>query len=456
MKKIRKMKKVLAFILALTLVLGMSAVAFAGEATYSGDEDIIIEEEEATGGMSTQTFTKQINVTKRVEGDLREAGEKFEIELLKREFLGSTYRPTGRTISLAKDETGSFSISFLENPGRYRVRENLTSAQQDYYDVDIHHSNNNKKATVTNTAKFIPPVYEDWNPITINKELTINNEGTLNPAETFNFLIGAGSGERDGNTIVAPAFNPNTFAITVGQGGTAGSADITLPNFTKVGVYTYPVTETAGSTAGMNYDSGTYYLVVTVINNPDFGIEEDAPQFLRVLTLTDENDVKDDTFENDFDAGDLVIKKETTGNFTDSDDEFTVTVTLTPVAGKTLVDDAIDHTGSTSYYQDPATSAVTITYTIKKDSIVSIKNIPYDVTYTVEEAQALNYDAPLYDGNEEGAIEAASISTTITNNRDTEIDTGINLDNIPYILMIVVVTGGLVGLTLKKRFTGRE
>ena len=58
----------------------------------------------------------------------------------------------------------------------------------------------------------------------------------------------------------------------------------------------------------MVYDSATYYLVVTVISNPDFG-EEDEPEFLRVLTLTDENNVKVDDFENTFNAGSLTIKR---------------------------------------------------------------------------------------------------------------------------------------------------
>ena len=109
----------------------------------------------------------------------------------------------------------------------------------------------------------------DWTQVTINKNITLTNTGTVNPAETFNFTIGAGTGLRDGKSVPAPAFTPNTFSISVAQGGETASANINLPIFNGVGVYTYPITETAGNTAGMTYDIVPKDLVVTVINNPN-------------------------------------------------------------------------------------------------------------------------------------------------------------------------------------------
>ena len=85
----------------------------------------------------------------------------------------------------------------------------------------------------------------------------------------------------------------------------------------------------------MRYDSGEYNLVVTVINNPAFG-EDEEPEFLRVLTITDGNNVKSDAFENTFEAGSLTVNKVVTGNYGDPNDEFEVTVTLTPNQGKVL------------------------------------------------------------------------------------------------------------------------
>ena len=257
--------------------------------------------------------------------------------------------------------------------------------------------------------------------------------------------------KKHGKTITAPDFSPATFTIDVSQGGTIGTANINLPTFSRVGVYTYPLTETAGTAAGMNYDTATYYLVVTVINNPDFG-KDGEPEFLRVLTLTDDNNVKRDSFKNSFNAGNLTINKVVTGNYSDPDDEFTVTVTLTPITGKTLKADPIVATGAKSFNQDKTTGVVTITYTVKKDSAFTIENVPYDINYNVvESANTLDYTVT-YE-NPSGLMDASVETTNITNSRDKDIVTGINLDNLPFVILLVSALGGIVVFTIKKRLS---
>ncbi len=293
--------------------------------------------------------------------------------------------------------------------------------------------------------------YKDGSPITIKKALTATPVGS-NPEETFNFTIGNGSGIRGEDTLTAPAFNPAKFSITVSKAGTTGTALINFPTFTEVGEYTYEVKEDKGDTAGFDYDAATYYLKITVINNPAYpgtvpGTEE---KFLRVLTLIDGNDVKTDSFENTFDAGDLTIKKESVGNFADPDVEFTVTVTLTPKTDFKLKDDVIDAEGADSYLQDSTNGVVTITYTVRDGSEFTITNIPYDVTYVVEEAADKDY-VVTYDGKESGEINARSIETMITNTRNKTIDTGISLDSLPYILLLGFAVLGMGVLFFRKR-----
>lgn len=288
--------------------------------------------------------------------------------------------------------------------------------------------------------------YKDGSPVTIKKEVTIKNDGTEKPAETFSFTVGAGSGERDNVAIDAaqvPAFNPNTFTITVDADKTEGTANINLPDFDQVGVYTYPITETAGDTAGMRYDGGTYYLRVTVINDPD-----NEEEFLRVLTIVGEDDVKTDAFQNEFYAGDLTIKKVITGNYADPDDEFTITVTVTPDAGKVIKPDPI--VWNTENITE-ADGVYTATYTLKGGESATIKNLPYDVSYTVVETQDTRYDNAAYDDNASGDFKAATVETTITNNRDTTIETGINLDSLPYLILLAVAIGGLALFVVRRR-----
>ncbi|MGI6526718.1 MAG: DUF7601 domain-containing protein [Caldicoprobacterales bacterium] len=218
----------------------------------------------------------------------------------------------------------------------------------------------------------------------------------------------------------------------------------------SVGVYTYPITEIAGNTAGMRYDSGEYYLVVTVTNDPD-----NEGEFLRVLTLTDENNLKTEAFQNSFSAGDLTINKIITGNFADPDDVFTVTVTVTPDEGKVInsgpivwnadEDDVVEEEG-----------VYTATYTLKGGESVTIQNLPYDVSYTVVETRDTRYDAPKYDDNAQRAFNEAAIATTITNNRNIGIETGVNLDSLPYFIILALAIGGLAVFMVRRRMVINE
>lgn len=294
------------------------------------------------------------------------------------------------------------------------------------------------------------PGYVDGSPVTIKKALTATPTGS-NPSNTFTFNVGTGTyaiSEGATETTTAPAFgDSSTFTIDVAAGETAGTTDIELAKFDRVGVYTYPITETAGNTAGMTYDTGTYNLVITVINNPA------GEGFLRVLTMTDGNNVKTDSFKNTFNAGSLTVKKETAGNYADPNDTFEVTVTLNAVEGKVLRNEMI--TASTNAtvtgVEENGTGEVTVTYTVKKGSEFTINNIPYDVAYTVVEAVDKGYTVS-YVGDT-GTVKAdnASATTTITNTRNKGIATGISFDNIPYILLLVGAALGLGALIVRKR-----
>lgn len=292
--------------------------------------------------------------------------------------------------------------------------------------------------------------YEDKSEVTINKTLTIVNQGTKNPSETFSFTVVEGSGERDDQSIPAPEFDQEdaAFEITIDAGETEASTDINLPDFTQVGVYTYTLEENPGTTAGMRYDSNEYYLVVTVINDPD-----NEGEFLRVLTLTDENNLKTEAFENSFEAGDLTINKVITGNFADPDDVFTVTVTVTPDEGKVINADPIEWYTEAVSEED---GVYTATYTLKGGESVTIKNLPYDVSYTVVETRDTRYDAPKYDNNAERDFDAATIETTITNERNIGIETGINLDSMPYLIILAVAIGGLAVFMVRRRMVINE
>ena len=99
-------------------------------------------------------------------------------------------------------------------------------------------------------------------------------------------------------------------------------------------------------------------------------------------------------------------------------------------------------------------------------------NLPYDIEYTVDEMNGtttvLNQGDKIndtyqvsYDNNKAGTIGTGEgkiaptngvISTEVTNTwGDDNIDTGVILDNAPYMLMLTVVAAGAMTLVIKKR-----
>lgn len=292
--------------------------------------------------------------------------------------------------------------------------------------------------------------YKDDSQVRIDKNITAQG---MNPEETFNFTVGAGNYIGPIANVEAPVIDG--FSIPVGQDEASNFTDINLPEFTAIGVYTYVISETSGNTAGMKYLGGPNTLKITVIN-------DGQGKFKRVLTMTsveDGENIKVDAFENEFYSGNLVINKEITGNNAVFTDKFDVTVTLTPEEGKNIkegpiaVSDAVD--GEYNVVKDSETGIVTITFTVTNGSEVSINNIPYDVSYVVTEdstAVGTDRDYTATITNAEGDINAASQTVNIENKLDTTIETGVNLDNLPYILILGAVTIGLFGFTMKRRF----
>ena len=289
--------------------------------------------------------------------------------------------------------------------------------------------------------------YTDETKIKIDKEIKLTKEGTVNPEETFDFTVGAGvvTGKGVTDTVVnAPAIED--FSIKFGQGVTEAFTNLELPEYDHVGIYTYEITETDGNTAGMLYNTEAYKLQVTVLNDVDGG-------FKRVVTLvTGENDVKTDTILNTFKAGELVVTKEITGNFSQSDDTFEVTVTLTPDTGKVLKEGPITVTGAagqTGSVVKNDDGTVTVTFTVTHNSTVTIANVPYDVSYVVTEDSG-DYKEKITD-TDNGKIDKDTQKVEIVNTLDQEVATGVNLDNLPYILVLALVGVGLISFTVRKR-----
>lgn len=304
-------------------------------------------------------------------------------------------------------------------------------------------------------------------------DIAIKFEGTGTvTAETFNYVINDGA-LVDGDTVYvtdSPVTDVDgeipeisidtTYTTRTLIPGQTGNLRLNLPTYNSVGVYYYTVTQTPGNTAGVEYDSKEIIVKVTVVQqaNGKINVAFATASLADTNPSDDKTDVKIAEFVNTYSAGSLSVKKLVTGNLGDRDKEFNVKVTFTAPTDKE-VESVISYTDGTA--QTIATSAwkekngskqAEVTITLKHDETVTFTNIPYGVTYKVEETsyQDDGYTTT-YSGNENGTINAVTDTVTITNTKNSTVDTGIVLDSLPYVLLIAVAVVGVVIFTARKR-----
>ena len=301
----------------------------------------------------------------------------------------------------------------------------------------------------------------DMSTVTLTKEYKLSNAGTTSPAENFAFSALTCTSVTDAaagvSTENAPVPTIDSVSYTAGEAG-GGNAKkditITLPTYTSVGIYTYTFTETDGGTAGVTYRSAPITLVVTVI-------EQDGKVRVAAVHTENENEgKKSGEFNNEYSAGSLSVTKTVTGIMGDQQKEFTVKVTFAAPTGDTVRGDItyVDGTKTKTIAAGEGwTDSKEVFITLKHGETVTFTNIPYGVTYTVVEddytaPNAGGYDKADYtfdDGNKK--IDRASENVTITNNKGGVVDTGINMDSVPYILLLAVACMGLFVFISKKR-----
>lgn len=310
----------------------------------------------------------------------------------------------------------------------------------------------------------------------ITKKYTATNPNTTSPEETFTFTAVATNVKNAGvnaagnaiTTADAPQLTIEAAAYGSGDATTTG-ADKTLvishtTPFPNVGIYYYTVTEAASNKAGVTTHEEDMLLKVSVIyNDAGTALEEKYAFYTAMDDKGEGKGTKNSAVENTYSAGSLKVTKVVTGNLGDKNKKFNVTVTFTAPAGKTVAGDISyveNGTPKTIATKDWKDGVATVKIAVAHNNTIEFTNIPYDVTYTVVEDDytettegAKDYDEAKYEfSDEHEKIDSANDTVTITNNKgDNHIDTGVILDNAPYILMLAVVAGGAMTLVIKKR-----
>lgn len=255
-----------------------------------------------------------------------------------------------------------------------------------------------------------------------------------------------------------------------------------LDKYTRVGDYVYTVTQNVTGTpqAGVDHQD-TFYMKVQVYGVLDDGnFLTDDMQVSVVFSedATNFNKNQDDSYgpklaniTNTYTAGGLTVTKKVAGYGGDREQEFAFTVTFTNTDSTKAFDNAIKVSGDSS--DSVEQEGNTYTFTLKHGQSVSFTNVPKGIAYTVTETPADEYTTKIYNsstftvlnrGDEIG--EKGSVSGTIAggdaqgvtyvNSRDFTPDTGVILDNAPYIVMIGIVAVVAIVLIVKKKKRDEE
>ena len=293
------------------------------------------------------------------------------------------------------------------------------------------------------------------------------------PVETLEFEIVADEGNPDGTLITLGSDEeaPNTVPVD----GSASELDIkiNLPTYTKVGIYNYTITEKAGTTQGVTYSEET--IAVVVLAEYDYTGIEPAIVATAYAALAADAKEKLDEFTNEYGLGTLTVNKTVTGNLADQDKLFTIKVTLEAEEGLNVNSDITVFGGSDTSNAQTIEGAWTgskeITIKLKHGETVTIADIPAGISYTVEEdaSHLIKGDAPTPEElngeegykvtytDETGEIEADDTAEAkIVNEKKTEIQTGIVLDSLPYILLAVLAIAAVAVLIIRKRRYSEE
>lgn len=346
--------------------------------------------------------------------------------------------------------------------------------------------------TVGATAAFATAASGDainnGGDFTIPKNLTANETGMTVPSDTVNFTIIA---ENDAAETTGLAL-PTITSANVNNG--TGNITVSLPTYSKVGEYVYTITESEGNVAGVNYSTATYKMHVYVVNsdadNTQGSVLQYKVRFDKVTTGEngETTDKKISSIENTYDAGTLTVTKKVTGSMGDRDQAFSFDVTFTAPTGKILKSEvtvggtaeAVTAGTGCTYadgkitFAENATTA-TVSFTLTDSDSIVFTNVPNGVTYTVSEAKfgdyttkvgldnaaatsvAVNDDNKIVSsGTFSVSAQKSALSVNYINNNGALVDTGVILDNAPYIALLAIVAIGGVALMLNKRRRDEE
>lgn len=256
-------------------------------------------------------------------------------------------------------------------------------------------------------------------------------------------------------------------STTTATEGAENKLEIKLPNYTNVGTYYYKVKQVASTANGMEHATDELVLMVHVINEDGEDLSKtglkckvavlDADPLVEGTTPN-----KIDSLTNVYSNGNLTVKKTVKGNLGDRKQEFSFKVVLTKTAAITgnitlKVPNKEPITITPANWTD--NTYTTEVFTMKHGESASFANLPYGVTVQAievdENGRSVDTNLGDYEVTNSGKTEEikknGATEIEIINRSTVNVNTGVILDNAPYIALLTIVAAGAVVMILKKR-----
>lgn len=268
--------------------------------------------------------------------------------------------------------------------------------------------------------------------------------GSTNPAESLTYTVSDQS-VTSAETTVAPALTVGTAEYAEDAAG-ARSISLTFADCTTPGIYSYTLTPalTPNNEAGIEFAGEVLTVTYTVYYNED-------GELASAVAVKNAQDLKlssDTPIAIEYRSGKLSVQKSVLGNLGDKTKEFDITVTLVAADGKAYGSSAYAVEGQADNAASIAVGTPTI-FHLHDGETVLIADLPDGMTYTVSETVPRGYTNTI---SSTPAIEAAETrQVTVENTKQGDIDTGVFLNNAPYIAILGGVAAAAIVVAIRRR-----
>lgn len=307
----------------------------------------------------------------------------------------------------------------------------------------------------------------DNNGFTVDKTWTAASNTQLNNTEAFTFEVQFTGATAQGTWTPADLSTDKVVRTltadwkTLAGAGASANASLTAKtlfagyDFTAPGTYNFTVKEIAGSNPNIMYD-GTVYNVEVVVSMPDNYPASDTPVIKEIKAKVANGDKADKAaFANTAKANDsLKVFKKVAGTAANTQDEFSYTLKIEGAQGSYGY--VLNGVAGTFDAKD------TLTFKMKHDQSIEIKNLPEGATYTVTEADTDYTESFAVDGGQAqaGKVATGTIhkdSTVVyTNEKGFAPATGVNSDTMPFVFGGLVVVAGAGALLISRKRRASE